>query len=123
VIDSLGLHPRIVDGSGLSRSDSSSPGEVVDLLRTMWNTPTGRIVAASLPVVGVSGTVQGIAAHTAAQGRCIAKTGTLNYVTNLAGYCTARNDHVLAFALMIDGPDNWTATRLFDRMVPAMAKY
>ena len=122
-IDSFGLHPRIVDGSGLSRSDRSSPGEVVDLLKTMWNTPTGRILAASLPVVGVSGTVHGIAAHTAAQGRCIAKTGTLNYVTNLAGYCTAQNHHVLAFALMIDGPGNWTAIRLFDQIVPAIAKY
>jgi serine-type D-Ala-D-Ala carboxypeptidase/endopeptidase (penicillin-binding protein 4) len=123
VIESFGLHPQIVDGSGLSRSDRSSPGEVVDLLKTMWNTPTGRILAASLPVVGVSGTVQGIAAHTAAQGRCIAKTGTLNYVTNLAGYCTAQNHHVLAFALMVDGPGNWTAIQLFDQMVPAIAKY
>jgi serine-type D-Ala-D-Ala carboxypeptidase/endopeptidase (penicillin-binding protein 4) len=123
VIESFGLHPRIVDGSGLSRSDRSSPREVVDLLKTMWNTATGRILAASLPVVGVSGTVQGIAAHTAAQGRCIAKTGTLNYVTNLAGYCTAQNHHVLAFALMVDGPGNWTAIQLFDQMVPALAKY
>ena len=122
-IDSFGLHPRIVDGSGLSRSDRSSPAEVVDLFRTIWNTPTGRILAASLPVVGVSGTVHGIAAHTAAEGRCIAKTGTLNYVTNLAGYCTAQDHHVLAFALMIDGPGNWTATQLFDQMVPAIAKY
>jgi D-alanyl-D-alanine carboxypeptidase/D-alanyl-D-alanine-endopeptidase (penicillin-binding protein 4) len=122
-IDPLGLHPQIVDGSGLSRSDRSSPIEVVDLLRSLWNTPTGRILAASLPVVGVSGTVQGIAAHTAARGRCIAKTGTLNYVTNLAGYCAARDHHVLAFALMIDGPGNWTATQLFSQMVPAIAKY
>lgn len=123
VIQSFGLHPRIVDGSGLSRSDRSSPDEVVGLLKTMWNTPTGRMLSSSLPVVGLSGTVQNIAAHTAAQGRCIAKTGTLNYVTNLAGYCTARNNHVLAFALMVDGPGNWTAIQLFDQMVPAIAKY
>ena len=122
-IDGLGLHPQIVDGSGLSRSDRSSPGEVVDLLKTVWNTPNGRILAASLPTVGMNGTVQNIAEHTAAQGHCIAKTGTLNYVTNLAGYCTARDNHVLAFALMIDGPGNWTAIQLFDQMVPALAKY
>jgi serine-type D-Ala-D-Ala carboxypeptidase/endopeptidase (penicillin-binding protein 4) len=122
-IDLFGLHPRIVDGSGLSRSDRSSPVQVVDLLRAMWNTPIGRVLANSLPVVGVTGTVQGIAAHTAAQGRCIAKTGTLNYVTNLAGYCTTPEHHVLAFALMIDGPGNWTAIELFDQMVPAIAKF
>jgi D-alanyl-D-alanine carboxypeptidase/D-alanyl-D-alanine-endopeptidase (penicillin-binding protein 4) len=122
-IDSFGLHPVIVDGSGLSRSDRSSPDQVVALLRTMWNTPIGNTLQASLPVVGVDGTVQRIAAHTVAQGRCIAKTGTLNYVTNLAGYCTTREHHVLAFALMIDGPGNWMATQLFDRMVPAIARY
>ncbi|HEY4825746.1 MAG TPA: D-alanyl-D-alanine carboxypeptidase/D-alanyl-D-alanine-endopeptidase [Solirubrobacteraceae bacterium] len=122
-IASLGIHPTIVDGSGLSRSDRSSPGQVVDLLRRIWKTPTGNVLSASLPVMGVSGTVQGIAPHTVAQGRCIAKTGTLNYVTNLAGYCTARNHHVLAFALMIDGPGNWTAIQLFDQMVPAIARY
>jgi serine-type D-Ala-D-Ala carboxypeptidase/endopeptidase (penicillin-binding protein 4) len=122
-IAALGVHPKIVDGSGLSRSDRSSPGEVVDLLKTLWNTPNGRALAASLPTVGVNGTVENIAQHTAAQGRCIAKTGTLNYVTNLAGYCTASDHHVLAFALMIDGPGNWTAIQLFDHMVPALAKY
>jgi serine-type D-Ala-D-Ala carboxypeptidase/endopeptidase (penicillin-binding protein 4) len=122
-IDSLGLHPTIVDGSGLSRSDRSSPGQVVALLRTMWNTPSGRVLAASLPVVGVNGTVKRIAAHTAAQGRCVAKTGTLNYVTNLAGYCTARDNHVVAFVLMIDGPPNWTVYQLLNQMVPAIARY
>ncbi len=123
MIDSFGLHPTIVDGSGLSRSDGSSPGQVVALLRTVWNTPIGRELAAALPVVGVSGTVQRIAAHTVAQGRCIAKTGTLNFVTNLAGYCTARNHHTLAFALMIDGPANWNAFALLDQMVPAITRY
>jgi serine-type D-Ala-D-Ala carboxypeptidase/endopeptidase (penicillin-binding protein 4) len=122
-IGSFGVHPVIVDGSGLSRQDRSSPGQVVDLLRTMWNTAIGRVLQASLPVMGVDGTVQGIAAHTVAQGRCIAKTGTLNYVTNLAGYCTAQDHHVLAFTLMVDGPGNWTAIQLFDQMVPAIARY
>lgn len=123
VISSFGLHPAIVDGSGLSRSDRSSPGQVVALLRMMWNTPIGQTLSASLPTVGVNGTVQRIAVHTVAQGRCIAKTGTLNFVTNLAGYCTAKNHHVLAFALMIDGPPNWTSYKLIDQMVPAIARY
>jgi serine-type D-Ala-D-Ala carboxypeptidase/endopeptidase (penicillin-binding protein 4) len=115
-IGSLGLHPTIVDGSGLSRSDHSSPGQVVDLLRTMWHTPLGRELSDSLPVVGVNGTVQSIGTGTPAQGHCIAKTGTLNNVTNLAGYCTARDHHTLAFAVMIDGP-------MLTRFVAAVAKY
>jgi D-alanyl-D-alanine carboxypeptidase/D-alanyl-D-alanine-endopeptidase (penicillin-binding protein 4) len=123
MIGSFGLHPTIVDGSGLSRSDRSSPGQIVALLRLMWQTPMGRVLSDSLPVVGVSGTVQRIAAHSVAQGRCSAKTGTLNFVTNLAGYCTGRNNHVLAFALMLDGPPNSTVYKLLGQMLPAIARY
>jgi serine-type D-Ala-D-Ala carboxypeptidase/endopeptidase (penicillin-binding protein 4) len=122
-ITSYGVHPRIVDGSGLSRSDRSSPSEVVDLLRAAWRTPEGDVLEASLPVVGVNGTVQTIGVHTAARGNCIAKTGTLNYVTNLAGYCRRPGHHRLAFALMVDGPSNGAALVLESRMVGAIARY
>jgi D-alanyl-D-alanine carboxypeptidase/D-alanyl-D-alanine-endopeptidase (penicillin-binding protein 4) len=123
VVAGYGLHPRIVDGSGLSRSDRSSPAELVDLLQSIWHTEIGHVVSASLPVVGLSGTVAGLATRTAAQGHCIAKTGTLNDVTNLAGYCATRGQHVVAFALFIDGPANSRAMVLLSRMVAAIASY
>ena len=123
VAHSYDVHPRIVDGSGLSRDDGSSPDEVVALLRAVWHTPIGRMLTAALPVVGVSGTVETIADRTPAQGRCFAKTGTLNGVTNLAGYCAARGNQSLAFALFIDGPPNWSALTLLGRMVAAIASY
>jgi D-alanyl-D-alanine carboxypeptidase/D-alanyl-D-alanine-endopeptidase (penicillin-binding protein 4) len=121
--DSFGLHPTILDGSGLSRNDRSSPLEVVDLLRELWGTPAGRELVASLPTVGKEGTVQGIGLKTAAVGNCAAKTGTLNYVTNLAGYCHSRGGHTLAFALFIDGPDNGTSVLLESKMIGAIARY
>jgi D-alanyl-D-alanine carboxypeptidase/D-alanyl-D-alanine-endopeptidase (penicillin-binding protein 4) len=123
IADTYGLHPTVLDGSGLSRNDRSSPLEVVDLLREMWGTPSGRQLVASLPTVGKEGTVRGIGLKTAAVGRCVAKTGTLNYVTNLAGYCRSRGGHTLAFTLMIDGPDNGTAVVLESRMIGAIARY
>jgi D-alanyl-D-alanine carboxypeptidase/D-alanyl-D-alanine-endopeptidase (penicillin-binding protein 4) len=118
-----GIHPRITDGSGLSRADRSSPDQVVTLLRELWRTPTGRILYDSLPVVGRSGTVVGIAVKTAAVGRCVAKTGTLNDVTNLAGYCHSRGYHALAFALFDDGLPNWSAIVLEGQMAAAIARY
>ncbi len=118
-----GVHPAIVDGSGLSRSDGSSPAQVVALLRKLWRTPAGDQLQAALPVVGVSGTVRTIAMGTPAQGHCVAKTGTLDYVTNLAGYCDARGGHVLAFALFVDGPANWVAIPIIGKMVAAIARY
>jgi serine-type D-Ala-D-Ala carboxypeptidase/endopeptidase (penicillin-binding protein 4) len=123
VVHGYHLHPQIRDGSGLSRQDRSSPLEVVDLLRDLWRTPVGARLSASLPVVGVNGTVRGIATRTAARGRCIAKTGTLDNVTNLAGYCHSRGHHLLAFALFLDGPTNETALTLIGRMVAAIARY
>jgi D-alanyl-D-alanine carboxypeptidase/D-alanyl-D-alanine-endopeptidase (penicillin-binding protein 4) len=117
------LHPLILDGSGLARRDRTSPLEVVDLLREVWHTPTGNLLAASLPVVGRQGTVQTLGLKTPAVGRCVAKTGTLNDVTNLAGYCHSLGGHTLAFALFIDGPPNWTALTLESKMVGAIARY
>jgi D-alanyl-D-alanine carboxypeptidase/D-alanyl-D-alanine-endopeptidase (penicillin-binding protein 4) len=119
----FGVHPKIVDGSGLSRSDLSSPLEALDLLRSVYETPTGRILRDSLPVVGVDGTTRRIGVNTVAQGRCVAKTGTLNYVTNLAGYCNALGGHKLAFAIFLDGPSNETAIQLLTRMVGPIARY
>ena len=57
----FGVHPTIVDGSGLSRGDGSSPLEVVDLLRSVYLTPTdyaqdpvaGRLVGLSTEEVAI----------------------------------------------------------------------
>ncbi|HET9104447.1 MAG TPA: D-alanyl-D-alanine carboxypeptidase [Solirubrobacteraceae bacterium] len=119
----FGLHPVVLDGSGLSRDDRSSPADVVDLLRDVWHTAIGRLLYASLPRIGLEGTVKYLAAGTAAQGRCRAKTGTLNDVTNLAGYCQTPSGRDLAFALMLDGPSNASAITLEARMVAAIARY
>jgi D-alanyl-D-alanine carboxypeptidase/D-alanyl-D-alanine-endopeptidase (penicillin-binding protein 4) len=118
----FGINPTVVDGSGLSRADRSSPIDVVRLLQAVWKTDIGRALVRSLPVVGVSGTVQRIALGTQAAGRCVAKTGTLDGVTNLAGYCGARGGQQLAFALFIDGPTNTRALELMNRIVPDMVR-
>lgn len=123
VLARYGLTPAVADGSGLSRSDRTSPDQVVQLLRSIWHTAVGDELLAALPVVGVGGTVARIGAHSPAQGRCVAKTGTLDYVTNLAGYCSSRGGHTLAFALFLDGPSNLRGRILLSRMVAAIARY
>jgi len=117
-----GLHPKIVDGSGLSRHDRASPLEVVDLLRAVWHTGPGNMLWDSLPTVGVNGTVATIATGTPAEGHCVAKTGTLDDVTNLAGYCHAAGHQRVAFALFLDGPENWQALGLEGKMVADIAR-
>lgn len=122
-IASHGVHPRLVDGSGLSRANRSSPVQVVGLLRAVHGTASGDVLGASLPLVGVYGTARHIGVGTAAQGNCIAKTGTLDGVTNLGGYCHARGRRLLAFALFIDGPSNERGILLLGRLVAAIARY
>lgn len=117
-----GLHPKIVDGSGLSRHDRASPLEVVDLLRAIWHTTPGNMLWDSLPTVGVQGTVASIATGTPAQGHCVAKTGTLDNVTNLAGYCHSAGHQLVAFALFVDGPANWQAIELEGKMIGYLAR-
>jgi D-alanyl-D-alanine carboxypeptidase/D-alanyl-D-alanine-endopeptidase (penicillin-binding protein 4) len=94
----------------------------VELLQALYDTEVGRELDATLPVVGVDGTAKTIAPGTAAQGRCIAKTGTLDEVTNLAGYCHSRSGRDLAFVLFIDGPSNASAFDLESKMISAIAR-
>ena len=73
--------------------------------------------------MGKEGTVIGFGVKTPAAGNCIAKTGTLNQVTNLAGYCRARDHHTLAFAFLVDGPWNGAADTVESKMVGSVAGY
>ncbi len=123
IASSYRLHPTIFDGSGLDRDDHTTPEQVVTLLRESWRTPTGDLLYAALPIVGRQGTVVSLGVGSPAQGHCVAKTGTLDNVTNLAGYCQGGGGHELAFALMIDGPTNAAAFPLLSRVLAAIARY
>jgi D-alanyl-D-alanine carboxypeptidase/D-alanyl-D-alanine-endopeptidase (penicillin-binding protein 4) len=118
-----GLDPTILDGSGLGRQDRSSPKQVVQLLTALWHTRIGGQLAATLPTVGVNGTVQGFGLKTPAARHCIAKTGSLDDISNLAGYCSTRGGQQLAFAFFIDGPENATGFWLESKMIAAIARY
>src|SRR5206468_3025794 len=73
----LGIKPQIVDGSGLSDQDRTSPTEVVALFRAMTGPQAaiGATLLPALPVAGRSGTLIHRMRGTAAAGRCTAKTG------------------------------------------------
>ena len=118
-----GLHPIVHDGSGLDKADRSSPADFVKLLSKIWGTKIGHDLHADMAVVGKSGTVQGLGIGTWAAGHCVAKTGTLDDVTNLAGYCRAEGGHTLAFTVMLDGPSNDQSIPVLSRVVSAIAAY
>jgi D-alanyl-D-alanine carboxypeptidase/D-alanyl-D-alanine-endopeptidase (penicillin-binding protein 4) len=77
----------------------------------------------SLAVAGETGTLQDEMRGTYAQGRCRGKTGTLHDVSNVVGYCRAKDGHTLAFALMMNGIIPDYAHPIQNRMTVALAKY
>jgi serine-type D-Ala-D-Ala carboxypeptidase/endopeptidase (penicillin-binding protein 4) len=117
---SFGIHPRLNDGSGLSRFDRTTPIDVVSLLRQMAGNPA---FTGSLAIAGETGTLVSEMRHTDAQGRCRGKTGSLHDVSNVVGYCTARDGHTLAYALMMNGIVPTYAHPIQNRMVVGLADY
>ena len=127
------------NGSGLTRRDKASPKSVVKLLDSMIevdeNTPADAQADQrgqrdawenSLAVAGRSGTLARRMRGTAARGRCHAKTGTLNGVSALSGYCfqgPEDADHAVVFSLLMNRVDVNRAHVVQDRMAALIARY
>ena len=77
----------------------------------------------SLAIAGETGTLAQEMNGTVAQGRCRGKTGTLQAVSNLVGYCTATDGHTLAFAFLMNSINPNTAHPIQNQMTEAVARY
>jgi D-alanyl-D-alanine carboxypeptidase/D-alanyl-D-alanine-endopeptidase (penicillin-binding protein 4) len=121
-LDDFGVRPRIVDGSGLSRSNRATPRQVVRLLERMRNQDIATSFRASLAVTGVTGTVKSRMRRTAAAGRCQVKTGTLRGVSALAGYCRTAGGREIGFALMFNRANTYLAKARENRIAAAIAR-
>jgi len=121
----IGVDPRgwaLQDGSGLSRSDLVSPHEMVSLLAAMDKHRYAAAFKDSLPIAGVDGTLEHRMRGTPAQGRVVAKTGTIRHVNALDGYATGRSGERLAFAIIVNHHTGEAkdATSAIDQIVNVM---
>jgi serine-type D-Ala-D-Ala carboxypeptidase/endopeptidase (penicillin-binding protein 4) len=119
----LNLHPHVVDGSGLSEEDKTSPYQVADLLSELAPTPIGKVLREHMAVAGQTGTLELRMRDSGADGRCQGKTGTLTGVSNLVGYCNAADGNTLVFAIFTDGIPTETAHTFQDNMAITVADY
>jgi D-alanyl-D-alanine carboxypeptidase/D-alanyl-D-alanine-endopeptidase (penicillin-binding protein 4) len=119
----FGITPTVVDGSGLSRHDRTTPRQIVQLLEHMDESEAGVAFDESLAVVGRNGTVYNRMRGTAAQDRCHTKTGTLHDVSALAGFCNTTGGERIAFAFLMNRVYPNSARALQDRMTVALARY
>jgi D-alanyl-D-alanine carboxypeptidase/D-alanyl-D-alanine-endopeptidase (penicillin-binding protein 4) len=112
---------RVVDGSGLSRLDRLTARALVALLLEAEHDPAIRDpFLASLPVAGISGTLEDRFRKRPARGQVIAKTGTTSQASALAGFVRRR----YVFAILQNGSpvDYWSARAAQDRFVKALVR-
>jgi D-alanyl-D-alanine carboxypeptidase/D-alanyl-D-alanine-endopeptidase (penicillin-binding protein 4) len=120
---------RLLDASGLSRSNLIPPSTLTALLRTSASAeqPDLRGVLTGMPVARLSGSLDerfdGPATSTAA-GEVRGKTGTLTGVSSLSGVVVDREGRQLAYAVLADDvPEggNPQAEVAIDRLVARLA--
>ncbi len=114
---------RVRDGSGLSEADTLTARSLVKVLAYASRAPWGSAYHLSLPIAGQSQLLRRRMRATLAQGNLHAKTGSTNTVASLAGYVTARNGELLAFAFLYNGRDLWNARAAMDRMGSTLANF
>lgn len=94
---------RVEDGSGLSRYNLVTPSQLASLLVAAARMPAFETFLASLPVAGVDGTLATRMRGTRAEGRVLAKTGTMSGVSCLAGYVVRPGREPLVVVMMVNG--------------------
>jgi D-alanyl-D-alanine carboxypeptidase/D-alanyl-D-alanine-endopeptidase (penicillin-binding protein 4) len=126
----LGVRAEIHTGSGAFPFPRAAPRSIVKLLVGLRRLKTFPALRASLPIAGRDGTLADRMKGTPAQGRCRAKTGTNESLSNqadqasvLSGYCSTRSGRLVVFSIMMNAfPDVPAARALQDDMVAAIAK-
>ena len=91
------------NGSGLSRTERVTPRLLADVLRTMTRSSLAPEFLASLPIVGVDGSMRNRLKESPATGHARIKTGSLRNVAAIAGYVfNADNELHTVVALIND---------------------
>ena len=122
-IDTLGINSEdysIADGSGVSHYNLVSAELLLETLKYMYyqRKDLFPLFYNSLPIAGEDGTLEKRMKNTFAQKNVHAKTGTLNGVSNLSGYVTAKNGHLIAFSIMIQNfVEEYSQARNFQNMI------
>jgi len=92
----------IDNGSGLSRHERISVDVLSSVLQQVWHSPLMPEFIASLPLVGIDGTMERRLQESSVRGHAHIKTGTLMDVTSIAGYVAARSGRRIIVSCIIN---------------------
>jgi D-alanyl-D-alanine carboxypeptidase/D-alanyl-D-alanine-endopeptidase (penicillin-binding protein 4) len=95
-------HQVIVDGSGVSRYNLTNADTIIRVLEEMYQDRVNfPVFNRSLAVAGKDGTLAHRMGSTPAEGKVMAKSGTMNGISALSGYVTTPRGEPLAFSILI----------------------
>lgn len=98
--------PELVmeNGSGLSRAERISAASLATLLQAAWGSPVMPEFIASLPIVGLDGTMRRRLKNDGVTGRAHIKTGLLSDARAMAGYVLDRSGRRHVVVMLVNHP-------------------
>jgi D-alanyl-D-alanine carboxypeptidase/D-alanyl-D-alanine-endopeptidase (penicillin-binding protein 4) len=105
------------NGSGLSRSERFSAASLGKMLLLAYRSPTMPEFMASLPIVGVDGTMRRRLNSSPVQGMAHIKTGTLTDVRAVAGYVLSASGRRYVVVSIINSPKAPAAQPVHDALL------
>ena len=114
---------QVRDGSGLSPRNRASAADLVRFLRAMDRHPHGELWRSTLAVAGDSaGTLRHRMKDPTTRGQILAKTGSLQGVSTLAGYARGRSGRTYVFSILLNGRgvSDWEGQAFQDRLLRAL---
>jgi D-alanyl-D-alanine carboxypeptidase/D-alanyl-D-alanine-endopeptidase (penicillin-binding protein 4) len=119
-LDTLGVNSESVvieNGAGLSRKERLSANTLSKVLYHAWHSPYMPEFIASLPIVGVDGTMIRTLKNSAVKARAHIKTGSLNDVASIAGYVKAKSGRWISVVCMINHAEANSARTSFNELL------
>lgn len=119
-LQSKGLNfPELVleNGAGLSRRERISARHLADLLQMAANSPVGAEFIASLPILGVDGSVKNRLKDSPAASHAHLKTGTLEGVKAIAGYVRSQSGKEWIVVFLINHDNARAGQEAQDRLI------
>lgn len=112
------------DASGMSGSNKISSAQLTELLYLVRSAPWYHSFLHGIPISGgydrfVGGTLRNRLSTPAVKGKIYAKTGSLDNVSSLAGYATAKDGETLIFSILTENTKKSTVP-VIDRIATAI---
>lgn len=122
-IETTGLN--LEDGSGLSRLNTITSFQMASILQYASRQSNFEVYKSSLPVSGKTGTLKSMCVGTIAEGKVMAKSGSMQKIRSYSGYVQGKDGGLYAFSIIVN---NYTCNSAeirskLEKLMVAMAGY